>query len=185
QASNGEELSIWSGASSAVGVLVAMGRVFVTGETEPGNLYLIGPIGAGGAVTTVSSALGNDPRGIAFDGSLIWTANEGTGPGTGSVSIVTPGMTLPWSVTTVTTGFNSPNGILFDGSNIWVTDVTANTLLKLDQNGAVVQTVNVGSGPQFPAFDGTNIWVPNFNGSTVTVVRAATGAVVATLSGNG
>src|SRR5262249_37673804 len=121
-----------------------------------------------------------------FDGSRIWTANEGTGsPNTGSVSIVTPGMTTPWSVTTVTTGFNGPAGILFDGSNIWVTDFSANTLLKLDQNGAIIQTVNVGGNPEFPAIDGTNIWVPNFNDNTVTVVRAGTGAVVATLSGNG
>jgi DNA-binding beta-propeller fold protein YncE len=45
------------------------------------------------------------------------------------------------------------------------------------------QTVNVGSNPQFPAFDGTNIWVPNANG-TLSVVRASTGAIVATLSGN-
>src|SRR5262249_49894101 len=104
---------------------------------------------------------------------------------TGSVSIITPAMTTPWSVTNVSTGFSNLAGILFDGSNIWVTDVGANTLLKLDQNGAILQTVNVGSEPEFPAFDGTNIWAPNFNGNSVTVVRAATGAVLATLTGNG
>src|SRR5262249_30837959 len=51
--------------------------------------------------------------------------------------------------------------------------------------GAILQTVNVGSIPRFPAFDGTNIWTPNAGGDTVTVVRAATGTVVATLTGNG
>src|SRR5262249_32660540 len=76
-------------------------------------------------------------------------------------------------------------GILFDGSNIWVTDVGSNTLKKLDRFGNIVQTVNVGDRPNFPAFDGTNIWVPNILGNSVTVVRAATGAVVATLTGNG
>ncbi len=94
-------------------------------------------------------------------------------------------MTTPWTVNNVPTGFVSPVGILFDGSNIWVTDADANSLLKLDQNGAIVQTVNVGSYPEFPAFDGTNIWVPNAGANSLSVVRAATGVVVATLSGNG
>src|SRR5262249_6098147 len=179
-ASNGKLLNTWTGANFAFGVLVAMGRVFVTGQTTPGKLYMIDPTGSGGPVTEVTnSGLGGFTDGIAFDGSRIWTAN-----GSGSVSIVTPGMTLPWSVTTVSTGFTAPFGILFDGSNIWVTDQLANTLLKLDQNGAIIQTVNVGSQPQLPAFDGTNIWAPNGDNS-VSVVRAATGTVVATLSGNG
>jgi len=41
------------------------------------------------------------------------------------VSIVTPGSTIPWTVTTVTAGFAQPQGILFDGSNIWLTDKLA------------------------------------------------------------
>jgi DNA-binding beta-propeller fold protein YncE len=84
----------------------------------------------------------------------------------------------------VTTGFSNPVGILFDGSNIWVTDEGDATLKKLDQNGAILQTVSV-SGAQFPAFDGTNIWVPGGVSSTVSVVRAATGVVIATLSTGG
>ena len=125
--SDGKLLETWTGATTACGVLVAMGRVFVTGQTAPGNLYRIDPSQPAGAVTTVASTLGNSPTGIAFDGSRIWTANDG-----GSVSIVTPGATIPWTVTTVTTGFIGPCGILYDGANIWVTDHDASTLLKLD-----------------------------------------------------
>jgi hypothetical protein len=44
-------------------------------------------------------------------------------------------------------------------------------------------TITVGPNPVFPAFDGTNIWVPT--SLSVTVVRAATGAVLNTLTGNG
>src|SRR5262249_38279171 len=110
----------------------------------------------------------------------IWTANS-----VGSVSIVTPGMTAPWSVFTTNLGAPQPVGILFDGANIWVTGDGTNTLQKLNQFGFPIQAVNVGNGPSFPAFDGTNIWAPNFNDNTVSVVRAATGAVMATLSGNG
>jgi hypothetical protein len=187
--SDGKLLDTWTGATGAFGVLVAMGRVFVTVDQSPsGALFMIDAAGAAGPVTPVTSAsLGAGPVGIAFDGSRIWTANAASeGFGTvGSVSIVTPIMTTPWSVTNVTTHFLSPTGILFDGSNIWVTDLAANTLLKLDGGGAIVQTVSVGTTPEFPAFDGTNIWVPNRNSNSVSVVRASTGVVIATLTANG
>jgi DNA-binding beta-propeller fold protein YncE len=180
--SDGSVVGTWTGATGAHAVLVAMGRVFVTGQTSPkGKLFMIDPTAAPGAVSEMTgTGLGNISVGIAFDGRRIWTANAG-----GSVSIITPKSTAPWAVTTVVGGFSDIEGILFDGSNIWVTDFIANTLLKLDPSGAIVQTVTVGSRPQAPAFDGTNIWVPNLVDHTVTVVRAATGAVIATLSGNG
>jgi hypothetical protein len=85
----------------------------------------------------------------------------------------------------VTTGFSEPAGALYDGANIWVTDAGAGTLLKLDSAGAILQTVTVGSFPEIPAFDGTNIWVPNFGSGSVSIVRASSGAVVQTLTGNG
>src|SRR5262249_51286832 len=160
--SDGKLLDTWTGAANAFGVLVAMGRVFVTGATNPGQLYRIDPTQAAGAVTTVASGFGNGTRGIAFDGSRIWTANSD-----GSVSIVTPGASLPWTVTTVTTGFSNVVGALHDGANVWVTDYAPGTLLKLDGAGAILQTITVGSGPQFPGFDGTSIWVPNSISSSV------------------
>jgi DNA-binding beta-propeller fold protein YncE len=180
RASDGKLLEAWTGASSALGVLVAMGRVLVTGDNSPGQLYMIDPSQAAGAVTTAASNLGGGPQGIAFDGARVWTANVG-----GSVSIVTPGATTPWTVTTVTTGFTEPIGALYDGANVWVTDITAGTLLKLDSAGAILQTVTVGTSPDFPVFDGTNIWVPNFSSNSVSVVRASSGAVLQILTGNG
>jgi hypothetical protein len=157
-----------------------MGRVLATGFASPGNLYRIDPSQAAGAVTTVASNLGNVPEGIAFDGARVWTANFGA-----SVSIVTPGATTPWTVTTVTTGFTEPLGALYDGSNVWVTDASAGKLLKLDSAGAILQTVTVGIFTEFPVFDGTNIWVPNTTSSSVSVIRASSGAVLQTLTGNG
>ena len=181
RASDEKLLETWTGAATAYGVLVAMSRIFVTGSTDPGRLYQIDPGQAAGAVTTVASTLGNSSRGIAFDGSRIWTANGGGA----SVSIVTPGASIPWTVTTVTTGFTQPYGALYDGANVWVTDLTAGTLLKLDSAGAILQTVTVGSSPLLPVFDGTNIWVPDFSSSSVSVVRASSGAILRTLTGNG
>jgi hypothetical protein len=178
RASDGKLLETWTGATAPWGVLAARGLIFVTGLTSPGSLYQIDPTQPAGAVTTLTSALGEHPRGIAFDGARVWTANLGGG----SVSIVTLN---PLSVTTVTAGFTNPIGVLYDGANIWVIDTIANSLFKLDSTGAIIQTVTVGANAQFPVFDGTNIWVPNTGSDTITVVRASTGAILATLSGNG
>jgi len=156
-----------------------MGRVFATGFTPgSGGLYSLDPTKPAGAVTTVATVGGN-PSGIAFDGSRIWTANF-----SGSLSIVLPAPSTPWSSTTVSSGFQALAGALYDGSNVWMTDNFAGTLLKLDSSGSILQTVTVSPGPLYPIFDGTNIWVPD-TANAVTVVRASSGAVLATLTGNG
>jgi hypothetical protein len=175
--SDGNLLETWTAATGAFGVLAAKGRIFVTGFTNPGSLYEIDPTQPAGPVTPLPISLGAHPEGIAFDGAQIWTADTG-----GSVSMVTLN---PLSVTTVTTGFSTPSGILYDGANMWVTDQGTGKLFKLDSNGAIIQTAPVGSIPRFPVFDGTNIWVPNAVSNTITVVRASTGIVLATLTGNG
>ena len=182
RAGDGKLLQSWTGATNAESVLVAAGYVFVTGYVSPGRLYRIDPAQSAGSVTTVASNLGGNPTSAAFDGGRIWTANHVF---QGSVSIVTPGASLPWTVTTVGGAFTSPLAVLYDGANIWLTDQEAGTLLKLDANGAILQTVTVGSFPNYPVFDGTNIWVPNGSANSVSVVRASSGAVLATLTGNG
>src|SRR6185369_853061 len=149
KASDGRVLETWTGATGALGVLVAMGKVFVTGQWSPGKLYQIDPTQAVTAVTTVTSSLGNTTIGIAFDGQRIWTANLG-----GSVSIVTLN---PLSVNTVTTGFGGCTGLVFDGTNMWVTNNGDSSIKKLDSNGNIIMSVSVGGGPSHPAFDGTNI----------------------------
>ena len=179
RASDGKLVDSWTGAMSAYSVLVAIGRVFVASDTNPGSLYQIDPsqTGNGAPVTVLGVALGATPASIAFDGLHLWTANNG-----GSVTQVSLN---PLSSSTITTGFSQPAGILFDGSNIWITDKGDNTLKKLNPSGGILLSVPVGSLPQHPVFDGTNIWVPNRNADSVTVIRAETGAVLATLTGNG
>jgi sugar lactone lactonase YvrE len=177
RASDGTVLGTWTGATSAYGVLVALGRIYVIGDISfVGRVYVIDPSTAPGAVTTLSNSLGGGPRGIASDGTSIWTANS-----FGSVSNVDPDN---GTTTNFTTGFTQPQGILFDGTNIWVTDVQDNKLKKL-AFGNVIQNVPVGSSPQFPVFDGASIWVPNSGSNSLTVVRARDGMVLATLTGNG
>jgi hypothetical protein len=169
------------------GILIFGLGVYVTSFQTPGKLYyteLDSPPGS--PMFEEASNLGSNPVGITCDGLSIWTANIGTGPGTGSVSRVTGG-----SPTTFTTGFNQPYGILFDGTNLWVTDIGDNTLKRVDTtSGVVLQTINLGAGagPRKPVFDGTNLWVPCHGTNRVAVVRAVEGlrgTVLATLTGNG
>ncbi|HKF44306.1 MAG TPA: S-layer homology domain-containing protein [Thermoanaerobaculia bacterium] len=178
--SDGKLLETWTGATMGFGVLTAMGRVLVGGGTNPGNLYEIDPSQPAGAVSTVASSLGNSPFEIAFDGSRVWMANID-----GTLSIVTPGAAIPWTATTVTSGLSTLRGLLYDGSNIWAANQVPGRLLQLDPAGAVLNTVVVGLNAGFPIFDGANIWVPNSSDDSVSVVRASSGVVLATLTGNG
>ena len=180
-ASTGTVLGTWTGLTGGQGLIFAAGKIFVVGATNPGSLYVIDPTGSPTAATNTGDALGKDSVSIAFDGTNLWTANPGS---PGSVSIVSP--QSPYTVVnTLTAGFNAPLGILYDGAHIWVTDSGAGTLLKLDSMGNVLQTVTVGTDPQIPVFDGTNIWVPNYADSSITVIQASTGNMVAMITSDG
>jgi hypothetical protein len=189
RASDGKLLETWTGVNDKPnGIALAMGRVFIAtaGQSNglTGRLMQIDPAEVAGAATTVATNLPQFAFGLAFDGGRFWTTNLD-----GTVSIVTPGATVPWTVTTTAGGYQIPNGILYDGSNVWITDLLPGTLLKLNASGGVLQTVTVGDGPNLPVFDGSNIWVPNQGSgpasASVSVVRASSGAVLATLTGNG
>ena len=176
--SDGRILDTWTGALQPLGLTAVNGQVVAVGATIPGFLFRIEASKPAGAVTTVATNVGQHPNDIVSDGSRFWTSNDD-----GTFSIVTPQPTIPWTVTTVTTGESRLYGALYDGANIWVRGI--GVLLKLDSGGTVLQTVTVGSGKAFPVSDGTNIWSPDDNSNSLTVVRASSGAVVATLTGNG
>jgi len=179
EGSTGRLLETWTGASGAFSMAVAMGKIFIISNTSA--LYEIDPQGVAGPVTvvTTSAPILSGPTSIVFDGTRLWIIGY---PG---VSFVTPRASLPWHLTTVTTGFQALTGGIYDGSNIWVTDFKAGKLFELDSNGAIVRTVAVGATPMYPVFDGTNIFVPRFSDNAVSVVRAATGVQLPDLTGNG
>ncbi|MFY9552527.1 MAG: S-layer homology domain-containing protein [Thermoanaerobaculia bacterium] len=184
-ASDGRVLGTWTGAINSLGIVAAMGRVFIAGQTQGGLLYMIDPSQPPGEVAVVATGLGSLSLRMAFDGSRLWVTDLG-----GSIAIITPAATTPWPVTHVTSGFVSLSGIAFDGSHMWVVDTDneqprAGRILELDPDGNVLLTVPVGNFPHFPVFDGANIWVPNGVDGSVSVVQAATGTVVTTLIGNG
>jgi hypothetical protein len=175
RASDGKVLGTWTVGSGALGILVANGRVYVTGGLS--HLYAIDPASAPGPAVTLSSNVGPSPSRIAFDGKKIWITKQNGfvifNPLTAAVEPTPP------------SGLSSTTGIVFDGTSMWIVDLTTNTLNRMNEDGTIAQTVAVGGGPASPAFDGTNIWVPNFFDDSITVVRASTGQVLATLTGNG
>lgn len=176
RASDGKLLETWTGPAAMRGVCVAGGRVYAVGGSSPGQLYMLDPSQPVGPVTVSIGELVDAPNRVTSDGFSIW-ATGGNG-----VSKASPDGIV---AQTFTAGFSIPLGILYDGSNIWVCDKGDNMLKKLNANGAVIQEVPVGLSPIDPVFDGVNIWVPNNSSGSVTVVRAETGQVIATLTGNG
>lgn len=184
RASDGRSLDTWN-VPYADAVLVAMGRIFVGSNlNSSGSLLMIDPTQPPEPVSSVSGPFPGGVSGLTFDGQRIWTANYVVGGG--SVSVVTPASSTPWPFTTVTAGIVNPFDVLFDGASVWVVDngTVPGSLLRLDAAGSVIQTVAVGLEPRYATFDGANIWVPNLSGS-LSVVQASTGAVLATLTGNG
>jgi hypothetical protein len=177
RASDARVLETWTGLPGAVVPLSAMGRIFVSGSDSKA-LYAIDPSQAPGTQVTVAT-LESPVYGLAFDGSRIWTSNLG------NISIVTPQTSVPWSVVTVTKGIQNPDAILFDGRNVWVADEGLGTLLRLDSNGAILQSIPIGTSPASLAFDGANIWVTLLNDDSVLVIASADGSIRATLTGNG
>jgi hypothetical protein len=179
RASDGRLLETWTGATEAQGVLVALGRVFVTGSF--GNLYVIDPSQAPGTVATLLfNALPSVPGSIAFDGEYLWVAGSGT----------VAKIELSFLTVSYYGGFGTVTYVLYDGANIWVTHNGSSigspgSLKKLDGDGGVITTVTVGTDPAQAVYDGTNIWVPNRASNSLSVVRPSDGAVLATLTGNG
>jgi hypothetical protein len=182
RASDGKLIETWTGATAAYGVLSAMNRIFVTGARNPGYLYMIDPSQPAGTVTTVASELFYRPSAMAFDGARIWIANYDAP----TVTIVTPGATLPWVTEILPIEQARAHGLVYDGANMWGTEPLNGWLHKLGTNGGILQSVRMPGHPYHPIFDGTNIWVP-CQGTTdsIAVVRASTGALIATLTGNG
>ena len=179
-ASDGKVLQTWS-ASGSRGIIVAAGRVFITGVqgNSPGRIYVIDPAGTPGAATVFENSIGVAPLQITFDGTNLWTANQA------SISrvAITTGID-----STFNTGFASPVDILWDGANLWVLDSGDSHLKRVDVSTvSVLESIAVVQFPRAMAFDGMNIWVSGGvdSSNNISIVRAVgglRGTVLATLS---
>jgi hypothetical protein len=185
RASDGKLLETWTGGMLPRQVLVAMGRVLVLGTSfEEAPLYAIDPTQPAGVMTAVAIP-GHGPQSMAFDGARVFVSNNGGIAHIPSIAIIAPTAAPPWSVTTVTNPIHSLLGtLIFDGTNILLLNGTE--LLRLASDGSVLQATSVLSSLGFgSAFDGENLWTLNSTDDEITIVRASTGIIVATLTGNG
>jgi hypothetical protein len=182
-ASDGKVLQTWTGATGAIAIISAAGRIFIAGHlgtSTPGKIYVINPDAAPGPVTVFEDDIAIAPFQMTFDGVNLWTNGSGAisriDVTTGLDSTFTPGIT--------------PHDILWDGANLWVSDQGDNSLKRIDpQNGVVLESIPTGGfGTNELLFDGTNIWVDNFSNNSITIVRAVgglRGTVLHTITGNG
>ena len=105
-------------------------------------------------------AVGNGPRGVAFDGANIWVTNAGSNNVT-KLRASDGALQGTFAVGT------SPFGVAFDGANIWVAN-NSSTVTKLRaSDGALQGTFAAGANPREVAFDGANIWVSNASSNNV------------------
>jgi hypothetical protein len=175
---NKESLLTWS----QTGPQGQQGLTGATGATGPQGPQ--GPAGVGlnplqiatlhwyQANTSATFTVGDQPRGIAFDGTNIWVANEGS---------TTISKLRASDGALIGTYEDSPNpvGIAFDGANIWVTHPGYNSISKLRaSDGSLIGTYQVGSNPESIAFDGANIWVVNQGNNTVSKLKASDGTLL-------
>ena len=148
----------------------------VRGGTIPRRLQprRIDPFSRPGSVTTVVSTLG----GVRLRDRRSTARASGRRTMVGSVSIATPGPTIPWTVTTVDDGvLRSPSAPSTTDGNIWVMDGVggeggpALDSPEAQRRGAILQSVTVGRSPQFPPSTVRPLG-PQLRDPQVTVVRA-------------
>lgn len=131
------------------GVVHVNGSLYVVmSGISPGIVRKMNP--ANGA-TIADITVGNDPRGICYDGTYIWCANYNpAGPGT-TVSKINPANdTL---VATVTVG-NKPVMIEADGNgSVWVACTGSNSAYKINISTNAVTTAPLGFAAGALAYD--------------------------------
>jgi YVTN family beta-propeller protein len=103
-----------------------------------------------------------------------------------AVSSVPPGPLYAYSVPvpSVKGGYAGVmvQSVFFDGNYIWtgVQDGSAGVVRKLDLNGRVLATAQVGVAPLEMAYDGSKLWVADYVSSDITVIDR-NGVVVKTI----
>lgn len=129
------------------------------------------------------------PVDIAFDGTNMWTVNQGLNcQGPGTVSKITPtGTVTTYALPLVSPPTTWPMAIAFDGTNMWVASnnsspiggLPVGSVHKVTPTGAMTSYVlpNNGTTPSWSptdiVFDGANMWVASTSYAYVARVTPA------------
>ena len=128
---------------------------------------------------------------MAYDGTNFWVAEVDAGSisrGIYKIPAAAGGVPVlynPFAGPPAGIGYEVPNGLFFDGIALWVSTVNSSTrqyfLHKLDLNGNVLATIQVGAPIAAMAFDGVSLWVTVPSQNLVEKINAGTASVTATL----
>jgi YVTN family beta-propeller protein len=156
------------------------GAVFVNGSlyvampnTFPGEVKKVDPA-TGNVLTTI--IVGNDPRGMCFDGASIWCADyDLNGPGN-TVTKIDPATDTV--IATLTVGAK-PGFIEYDGSgSVWVACLGSSTIYKIDATTNAITPINLGGVPKSLAYDNRAYMFFAIDGTTtIKKVRTTTNAI--------
>src|SRR3989441_1254344 len=143
------------------------------GATSKYDLQLLGMLRWDLLPTEKTIAIGFNPQALAFDGTFIYVANQGSSNVTrirASTGVV-EGSPIPVG--------SFPGAIAFDGTFIYVANQSSNNVTRIRASTGVVEgsPIPVGSVPIGLAFDGTFMYVANELSANVTRIRASTGTV--------
>ena len=117
-----------------------------------------------------------NPQGVASDGPHIWVACRGSN----SIQQLNAHDGRPLRTITDSEDLATPENLVFDGANIWVSNASIHRgrLTKVRANdGTVLSTYAVGSGPYGMVFDGASVWVANYGSNDLSKVNVGTGRV--------
>jgi len=152
--------------------------LWITNTTE----NLVTKLSLAGAIIG-NYATGVFPYGVCYDGlGNIWVVNNND-------NTVTKILAATGAVLGTFAVNNSPFSCVADNlGNIWVTcgfNTFIGSVQKLNQAGAVLNTVVIGDGPIGICFDGVNIWVVCFLGApNVFKILATSAIIVSSLTAN-
>ncbi len=119
----------------------------------------------------ITTPVGRDPIGVAFDGKHMWVACNYDNR-LDKIDITTNAV-----VETVSIG-SRPYGVAFDGAHIWICNFSSDTVSKVDiATNEVVETLTVGDGPIHLAFDGSHMWVSNYASNNVSKINVASSSI--------
>ena len=122
-----------------------------------------------------------NPQGVASDGPHVWVACRGAN----SIQEFNAINGRPLRTITDSVDLATPEHLVFDGKNIWVSNgnISRGMLTKVRANdGTILNTYAVGSGPYGMVFDGASVWVANYASNNLSKVNTSTGRVTNDIS---
>ncbi len=123
-------------------------------------------------------------RGLAFDGTYLWSADNGDGNSVNGPKIYKLDANTGAILGSYTTpGDYYPNGLTWDGSYLWHSDHGTDSIYKIDTTSmtAVKSFASPNQLPRDLAWDGENLYCVRGQDAIISVIDTATGTEIDTI----